>query len=165
MSAKSIKAKADLRAQGFASHAEKSLSLIKSAISSGAFAADVDNSTSIDIAPIDLSTELGSLTNGSFGVVLVKYNKDSTDPIEPIFACTDNGKIESMLQSFYSTLEMQSKPKVVKPLIIKYKKSELRSIVKAMELFDVNGGDVDNFLDTLHLDKKKFNDLRLIPSK
>lgn len=164
ISAKSIEKKNELKSEGFDSQGDKILSSVKKAIELGEFIADADNSKAIAIKPIDMTTELSELEEGGFGVVLVKYSSESSDSVEAIYASADTGKVDTLLRMFYSKLEKESIPEIVKPLIIKYKKQELRSIAKAMELLDVNGGDVDKFLDTLHVDKEKFNHLRLIPS-
>lgn len=155
ISAKSMKEKEALKAEGFDSKGEKALSAIKDAIKTGEFTADVENSKIIAIEPIELSTEFNGLTDGDFGVVLVKYDSNAAGSVEPIYASTDTGKVDTLLRKFYSKLEKQSIPKVEKPLVIKYKKSELRKLKAAIEILDINGGDVESFLNTIHVDREK----------
>ena len=172
ISAKSIEKKKELAAKGFSSAGELTLDSIEHAITMDEFVAEEENSVAIPIKPIEMESEFDKLiqeesegeSERRFGVVLVKYDSDAVTPVEPLFVSRDSRNIDSLLKQFHSILEKRSKPDVVKPLVMKYKTKEVRAIVTAMELLDVNGGDVDAFLDTIHVDKDKFNHLRLQPA-
>ena len=144
-----------LKSEGFQTEGEKALELAKKAIISGEFIADIEDSKTIPIQPIDVSSELLALEDGSFAVVLFKHDAGNDDSVQPLFLSDDTAFTEPALRKFYSKLVMDSAPEEAQEVILPHKAAELRKIKLVAELLDVCGGDAEALLDQLHVDRTK----------
>ena len=98
-----IKESKDLRQRGFKNQRERDIHAITEAIDKGEFSMFGEKEA---IAEIDFREKLKKLGDGEFGVVLVRKNKDS---VEPLYTNADGGLTDSLLLKMYRELEKNGK--------------------------------------------------------